>query len=895
LKAPGPSGPRCVSMASSQSGILTPDQRLRVFVSSTLNELAEERSAVRRAIEELHLTPVMFESGARPHPPQQLYRAYLAQSHIFVGIYWQSYGWISPSMEISGLEDEYRLSVDKPRLIYIKGPAPQREAPLSAMLDRILNDSTCCYAHFTTADELGKLVENDLIHLLGERFQTTAPGDQPLSVSSEPTRATLPLPSTPLFGRASEVAHLCALFSNGGTRLLTLTGPPGTGKTRLAIQVGREVADLFADGVKFVPLASARVRDDVVNSIASAVGARRSLTVPLSDAVSDALRSRRCLLVLDNLEQVLDATQDIAQLLATVPELVLLCTSRAALRIRGEREFPVGPLGAPPAVGRLAVGDARQYASIELFVDRARAVRPDFILTPENVGDVAAICRMLDGLPLALELAAANTRILSPRSLRERLAARKDLPKSTVRDLPERQGTMRATMDWSYDLLSPSAQALLARLAVFTDGFTLNSVEAVCSDSADGGHESAEEVVAVTLVTEPLDCLATLVDQSLVIPESSGALEFRFTMLAVTREYARERLVERGELAAIGARHAFHFLELAKLVGVEFHGPRDDEAYMRWAPEYGNFMTALSWLESSGNAEEFARMCVDLELLWDRLGKNREAWDWLTKAVALSGGVTDRTRATVFSSMSFTAAQLQDPQAQSLAERAVRYSEDANLWASVGLNLSLLGLLAGEKGDAEAAARYNEEALEVFDRIGDRRGLAIVTSNKGYAALRAGDIERAKTLTREGLELAREVEHWLLQVFCTLNLGYIEICGGDMEAAAAHMASVLPSVDDGTVRSPVPPPMLLVQAFDGLARAAAADGRVERAARLWGASEALLETEGKTLRQCVPDPERYELALALAEASADLDVFTRAWTDGRYLSQRQAIALARDE
>ncbi|HEY7023214.1 MAG TPA: DUF4062 domain-containing protein, partial [Ktedonobacterales bacterium] len=398
--------------------IRTPDQRVRVFVSSTLQEMAPERAVARQAITHLRLSPVLFELGARPHPPQDLYRAYLAQSDIFVGLYWERYGWVAPNMDVSGLEDEYQLSGVKPKLIYIKAPAPNREPQLETLLNRIRDDDCAAYQRFTTPEELGELIENDLALLLTERFERAQQAQvaqaqvaQAQPVPAPPRRPQLPTERSAMVDRERESADLHALLERDDVGLVTLTGPGGAGKTRLALHVAVEMEEQFPDGVYFVQLANLTSADQVASALVKAVDARESAGGALA-ALQDFLRGKRTLLLLDNFEQVVEAAPILAELLATCPQLTLLVTSRRALRLRGEQELPVATLGAPDPNADLPLEDLAAYPAVDLFVRRAREAKPAFALTRANAKVVAQICARLDGLPLAIELAAARIKVL---------------------------------------------------------------------------------------------------------------------------------------------------------------------------------------------------------------------------------------------------------------------------------------------------------------------------------------------------------------------------------------------------------------------------------------------------------------------------------------------------
>ncbi len=320
--------------------IRTPDQRLRVFVSSTLQELAPERKAAREAIERLHLAPVMFELGARPHPPRDLYRAYLDQSHVFVGIYWQSYGWVAPGEQVSGLEDEYNLAGARPKLVYIKSPSPERQPRLKDLLDRVRNDGSVSYRSFTSPQELRKLLADDLALMLTESFEAAMVVPAPAPATTEPAPSRdLPLPSTPLVGRKREVAAVKDMLTNPGVRLVTLSGPGGIGKTRLALEVAAQLRGWFRDGVGFVPLSAVSDPSLVESMIAQALGVRESGESSVFEALSKHLAGKQMLLVLDNFEQVTSASQTVSRLLAAHPELKVLVTSRALLWLAGGTIF----------------------------------------------------------------------------------------------------------------------------------------------------------------------------------------------------------------------------------------------------------------------------------------------------------------------------------------------------------------------------------------------------------------------------------------------------------------------------------------------------------------------------------------------------------------------------
>jgi hypothetical protein len=400
--------------------IRTPDRRLWVFVSSTVGEhgeLAEERRAVSRAISALRLTRVLFELGARLYPPQELYRAYLAQSDVFIGLYWQRYGRIGPGMEVSGLEEELQLSEGLPRLLYVKTPGPEREPRLAELLARVKQEASDSYRYFRTPGELGRLVRDDLATLLSERFAASpvaaaaVPPPSPRSRGRGPR--PLPVGTTSLVRREQAIDEVAELLGQPDVRLVTLTGRGGIGKTRLALAVGERLRDRFGDGTVFVPLAAVTRPEQVLAGIGRALGADLGIGSPL-EALVERLGEDRWLLLLDNLEQVIGVAGDLGELLARCPGVAILATSRTVRRLRAEREYPVPPLLLPADPATVPVEELAASPAVALFVDRARAVRHDFALTPGNAAAVVELCRRLEGLPLAIELAAARTRLLDP-------------------------------------------------------------------------------------------------------------------------------------------------------------------------------------------------------------------------------------------------------------------------------------------------------------------------------------------------------------------------------------------------------------------------------------------------------------------------------------------------
>ncbi len=560
--------------------IRTPDRRLRVFVSSTLGELAEERRAVSRAISALRLTPVMFELGARPYPPAELYRAYLAQSDVFIGLYWQRYGQLVPGTGVSGLEEEFELSGELPRLLYVRAPAPDREPRLADLLARVKNEASASYRSFRTPAELGRLVRDDLAVLLSERF--AAAGGQAAAPAPSPAAARgprpLPVSTTSLLGRERAIDEVAGLIERPEVRLVTLTGPGGVGKTRLAVAVGERLHDCFGAGTLFVPLDAVTDPGLVPAAIGRMAGADLAWTGSPVEALAETFGDGAWLLILDNLEQVVQAAPGLGELLARCPGLVILATSRTVLGLRAEREYPVPPLALPADAATVPLEELESSPAVALFVDRARAVRPGFALTEGNAAAVAEICRRLEGLPLAIELAAARTRLLDPAALLDRLAASLDALGTGAVDLPERQRTLRATVGWSVGLLEDAERSLLEVAAVFVDGWTIQAASQVAGLEEERALELSE----------------ALARHSLVYVDSTG-LGPRSRMLETVREFMAERLAARPDAADAGRRHAGYYRALALQADRPLRDTGQGEWLERLDTEAGNLAAAVRW------------------------------------------------------------------------------------------------------------------------------------------------------------------------------------------------------------------------------------------------------------------------------------------------------------
>jgi predicted ATPase len=784
--------------------ILTPDQKLRVFVSSTLQELAAERAVVRDAIESLRLAPVMFEMGARTHPPRNLYRAYLEQSHVFIGIYWESYGWVAPGMDISGLEDEYVLSEGMPRLIYVKKPA-EREERLTELLDRVAGRNDIVFRKFDSAQALHESIQDDLAMLLTERFTEAATRIE----TETPTAAALPVQLTRFIGREKEVRDVSELLCKDGVRLLTLLGPGGIGKTRLSIEAARSVDDQFDDGVRFVSLAPLRDPERLADFIMETLGIKEN-TADSQGALGRWLHDRNLLLVLDNFEQLIDATRVVTQLLEGAPRCKILISSRSALRVRGEHEYFVPPL---------TLADDRSFAQSDacaLFSERAREVRPDVEL-PHKV--VAAICKRLDGLPLAIELAAARTKVMSPEQLLQRLCSRLDVLTGGARDLPERQQTLRATIDWSYQLLDEDEKTLLARLAVFRRGATLDAIEQVCTEGD----------------IDVLEGVASLIEKSLVMQEVAETGEARFWMLETIREFAVELFEAGGDCKDLKDRHARFFAEFCR-EAYEGTAGRDQQRWISKVElDYANIRLAANRLLERGGAAVVAEMAWHLTLFTWVAGHMADARaackivletpdiDALSRARALvSGGVA-----------AFWQGDIGEAVPMLVEAKGLFETLDDEL--GYAQSLIVLGMVAWEFQGLDASKEMFDQAIETFEKLGNDAWVSLTLTAYCWIFMLSDQHEGMTEKFEYGVELAQELGAELTLGMSYGNLGMHRLWQGRAdEALAIQMKAIKPlAAADHTAA--------ISYTLLNTAEVLAALGRCEDAARLVGLSVQLLD------------------------------------------------------
>ena len=842
-------------------------------MSSTLGELAAERQAVSRAVTALHLTPVLFELGARPQAPQEVYRAYLAQSDVFVGLYWQRYGQTAAGLAVSGLEDEFELSQQMPRLLYVKTPAPQREPRLEQLLDRIREQAS--YRRFGTPAELGRLVRDDLATLLSERFTAAMPlSAGPFAAgrgqsARARTRQPRPLPaeSTSLVGRERAVGDLTAMLQQPRVRLVTLTGPGGIGKTRLAIAAGQRLAGRLGSRTAFVSLAPVTDPGLVLAEVGRAAGIDLAGSgVPL-EALAEHLGDDSWLLVLDNMEQVAAAAGQVGELLARCPGLTIMVTSRSALGLRAEREYPVPPLTLP-AEEAAPVEVVASSPAVALFVDRATAVRPGFSLTEDNATAVAEICRRLDGLPLAIELAAARTRLLDPAALLLRLSRSLDALGTGMADMPERQRTLRATVRWSMEMLTAPERSLLEVAAVFVDGWTIEAAAQVAGLAEDEALRLSEELARHSLLY--LD---------------STRLGSRCRMLETVRAYAGEQLLARPDAAQIQRRHARYFRVLAEQADRPLRGAGQTAWLERLEADGGNLAAAVRWYLAHDRAP-LPHFIVVLWSFWFLRDHADEARPWIEQLMQSASSLDQRARAEAVWASALTALQVgDDATAVSASQRLgplLNGLDDPYLHAVSRLIMAwstpITGDFAGVLRDAAASLAQLRALDEPF-------WTALALGSLGWAETVLGNFDDATRHVLEARDLGDLFDSAWLAAWSRIELGALAVVQGRLAEAQQILDDALSRSLTARSTSSV---TLCLAIF---ARLAFAAGDAQQAALLAGAVDGLRRRGG----------ERAWPMLRQGEAELAADVrqvlgaprFDETFGTGSRLSQREAAAAAR--
>jgi predicted ATPase/DNA-binding CsgD family transcriptional regulator len=684
------------------------------------------------------------------------------------------------------------------------------------------------------------------------------------------TAHNLPEQITSFVGREREVIEVKERLSD--VRLLTLTGPGGTGKTRLALQVVSEMLDTFTDGVVFVNLASIGEPDQMIATIASSISLNEVKGQSIDVTLKKYLRNKNLLLLLDNFEHLIEAAPQVSELLSAAPTLMVLVTSREALNIYGEHLYPVPPLKIPDLDHLEPYHKLAENEAMALFIQRVKYVKPDFELNKENASSVAEICVRLDGLPLAIELAAARVKLFNPQSLVGQLRNRFTLLKDGPQDSPSRHRTLWGTMDWSFDLLEDAEKILFARLSVFQGGRTI---------------EAAEKVCGFDLQMDVLDGLASLLNKSLLQQVDEQECEPRFIMLETIHEYARVQLEKMGETNAIRRRHASYFTAFAERVEPETRGgPQQMRWLRRLVAENGNLRAALDWSLGGADIQLGLRLVGALGFFWYRHIHFDEARCWIARALELMEGAPASVRAGVYNAAGLIAHVTHDLEwGKQMQEKALAIHREIGDQRDIGWSLTLLsGLSMGQREEYEQAIANCEESLALLSQVGDIAGVTQTLNIIGELARLQGNFDRAERAYMECLEIARQTGDTLREAMQAGNLAFLALAAGDIDRAEVLILQGLSLSLEMEYRP------LIISYITYLASLLSAQGKLERAARIIGMAERLLDTYGITLQ--LSDQPMFDDSKVSVIERLGSESYQTAYEEGQAMSLADAVTHA---
>jgi non-specific serine/threonine protein kinase len=695
---------------------------------------------------------------------------------------------------------------------------------------------------------------------------------------------------SPVVGREKEISRIKKLLRQNDVRLITMAGVGGTGKTRLAQAVAQEMLPDFSDGVFFVEMAAITNPELVASTIAQPLGVKEAVGRPILEALKEYLSDKQILLVVDNFEQVVDAAPQIAEILAIAANLKILITSRVLLHLSTEREFIVPPLAMPNEISGISIDELSNYEAIRLFVERVQGAKPNFALTDENANYVAKICARLDGLPLAIELAAARVKILSPRAILDKLENRLKLLTGGASDLPARQQTMRSAIEWSYKLLTEDEQHLFRQLAVFAGGFTFEAAEAVCNNYelqiTDYKSDKNQRSKTGDQI-EFLDLITSLVDKSLLVSKDQTDDEQRFHMLEVVREYALEFLQENNEAEAIRRSHAAYFLALAERAEPEMRGSRQPEWVERLDREHDNLRAVMAW-SIEQETETGLRLGSAIRNFWQIRGYYEEGRHWLEAILKKSDGSVSLARAKVLTGAGHMARQMGDYKAAlPLLEESLRISRATGNRKQTALSCRGLAMIHLNQNDIALARLLNEESLAIGRELSDNNLIALSLNSLGEVLRIQADYRTARELYEEALTLNRRSGYQQGLCLNLVNLGLVTYQEGDYEAARAYQTEAL------CLAQKLDYKLAVAASLDGCGALAVKDKNAKLAAQLAGSAGVLRENINHKLE--TPDYIFRENYLADARAALSKTAFSDAFEQGRNLKLEEAVTLCLEQ